>query len=318
MRNYLLKAGVSTNPYQFFGILFIASMIISGLIYSVLSPFLQFDNSLAVLAAAFGTFAGVAFVLIAIIIAVIFFYLDMLIYSKTRQIERILPEYLQAVSTNVKSGLSFEYALWYAIKPKFGVLALEMHYLLKKVMTGYELSDALDSFAVKYNSPIIRRTFNLLGGEIESGGKISHIIDTVIKNLKNNQKMKAEMAASAITYIIFIGSIVIIISPVLFALSYNLLTFITSFIAKISASSAGIADAPFKIAAGAVDLGEFRIFSIFAVVLVAFLSSMIVSIIEKGTIRSGLKYIPIFVVFALISYGLFSFVLSKLFSGIVI
>jgi len=316
LRSYLLKAGVSSSPYTFFGVLFFIALGLAGIFYAIISPYIQPENPLLQFILVFVVFTGLAFFFVAMVIGIMYFYLDTQVFIRTRRIEEILPEYLQLVSTNVKSGLSFEYALWYAIKPKFGVLSLEMHFVLKKVMTGYELADALEDFASKYDSPIIRRSFHLLIGEIESGGKIGYIIDSVVKNLKNNQKMKAEMAASAVTYIIFIGAIVIIISPVLFALSYNLLSFITAFVTKIAASGAASSGGPFQISAGSLDLGEFRIFSFSAVIVVSLLSSMIVSIIEKGTIRAGLKYIPIFTISSVISYILFTIILTALFSGI--
>jgi Flp pilus assembly protein TadB len=316
LREYLAKAGLHSEPHYQIGVVSVASFVVSALIYTLfVTPRLVGLDILSTIMYSFLSFTIISLVIIGFAFLVIYFYIDLLIYSRVREIEEILPDYLQLVSTNVKSGLSFEYALWYAIKPKFGVLAVEMQFVLKKVMTGYELTDALVEFSKKYNSPTLQRTVHLLIGELDSGGKISHILDSVVTNLKNNQKMRAEMAASAITYIIFIGSIVVVIAPVLFALSYNLLGFIDSFVTKIAASG-GLSDSAFKISPGAISLSEFRIFSAVAIGVISVLSSMIVAIIERGDVRAGLKYIPIFLVGAGLCYFLATVILTTLFGGI--
>jgi hypothetical protein len=254
--------------------------------------------------------------LIGAIITIIYFSLDLVIYKRTSNIEVILPDYLQLVSTNIKSGMSFEKSLWFAIKPRFGVLGGEMEMVLKRVMTGHDLGDALLEFSEKYESPMLRRSMSLLVGELESGGKISHIIDSLVVNLKNNQKLKAEMAASVIAYMIFIGAIVIFISPALFALSYHLLSFMDAFISKLTLANTSQSAIPIPFKSGVIKLDEFQKFSMTAVMLVAILSSMIVSIIEKGNIKGGLKYIPIFTIGSIFCYFMFMLILNAIFGGI--
>ncbi|HLP79064.1 MAG TPA: type II secretion system F family protein [Acidobacteriota bacterium] len=316
LREYLLKAGISDEPYSFFGGLFFAAMFLTSLAYlGLVYPQLDPENTVYFFLGTFVSFAGIGLILVTFCTAVIYLYLDLVIYRRTGIIEQILPDYLQLVSTNLKSGLPFDRALWMAIKPRFGVLAVEMELVLKRVMTGHDLSDALVEFSMKYESPMVRRAMNLIVGELDSGGKISHIIDGLVTNLKNNQKLKAEMAASVITYMIFIGAIVIVISPALFALSYHLLNFMDTFVLKLSESGAS-ANSPINIRAGSIDVGRFKDFSTWAVVVVSILSSMIVSIIERGNIKSGLKYIPIFLIGSLFCYYIFSLILQSIFGGI--
>ncbi len=247
IREYLLKAGMLTDPFPFFGAMFFTSIFITSILYLILVyGWLQPYNILIFFLGSFISFTAIALLIITIFVTIIYFYLDLIIYQRTSAIEVILPDYLQLVSTNVKSGMSFEKSLWFAIKPRFGILAAEMEMVLKRVMTGHDLGDAITEFADKYNSPMLRRAMNLLVGELESGGKISHIIDGLVANLKNNQKLKAEMSASVITYMIFIGAIVIVISPALFALSYHLLGFMDAFVSKLSTSGSSNIPIPFK------------------------------------------------------------------------
>ncbi|RME57355.1 MAG: hypothetical protein D6780_08555, partial [Candidatus Dadabacteria bacterium] len=73
----------------------------------------------------------------------IYFFLDLRIYTRTRDLELILPDFLEEVSSNLKGGMSFEKALWSSIKPRFGVLSHEIALAGKKVMTGHDIEDAL-------------------------------------------------------------------------------------------------------------------------------------------------------------------------------
>lgn len=320
IREYLKKAGILSDPFPFFGGLFFVSMFVTGILYlSLAYEWLQsYGNLLIFFIGSFTAFFIIAMVIIGAIMTIIYFYLDLIIYQRTAAIEAILPDYLQLVSTNVKSGMSFEKSLWFAIKPRFGILAAEMEMVLKRVMTGHDLGDALTEFANKYDSPMLGRAMNLLVGELESGGQISHIVDSLVANLKNNQKLKAEMSASVITYMIFIGAIVIFISPALFALSYHLLSFMGEFIAKVAGSEGATSAIPIPFKADIIRPEEFRQFSLIAVILVATLSSMIVSIIEKGNIKGGIKYIPIFVAGSVFCYFVFMIILNAVFGGIAV
>jgi pilus assembly protein TadC len=227
-----------------------------------------------------------------------YFYLDVVIFNRTKKMEDVLADFLQEVSSNLKGGLAFEKSLWVAIKPRFGVLANEIALAAKKVMTGTDVDISLNEFANKYNSPMLKRSMELIVSEIQSGGKVADIIDKVVENLKKTKALKDEMTASVLTYIIFIGAIVIFISPMLFALAYNLLIVISKVAALLATTAASGATPGLLSNVGNINVNkdDFIWFSRIALGVIAFFSSMIVSIIEKGNIQSGVKYIPLFII----------------------
>jgi len=230
--------------------------------------------------------------------------------------EEMLPDFLQVVSSNLKGGMSFENALLGSIKPRFSVLANEMAEVSKKVMTGHDIGEALSDLGHKYNSPMLRRTIDLMITELEGGGEVANLIDRIVDDLKEIKVLKEEISASAIAYMIFISAIVIVIAPLLFSLSFNLLIVILNFVSKLSAVTANVDALPFSVSETAVNPIHFRNFSIAAIVVISLFSSLIVSIVEKGNIRAGLKYIPIFVFGSLIMYFIFMKILSLVFSGL--
>ncbi|MGM5480713.1 MAG: hypothetical protein ACQESC_04610, partial [Nanobdellota archaeon] len=66
-----------------------------------------------------------------------------------------------------------------------------------------------------------------------------------------------------------------------------------------------------------IDVDDFKRFSIMALATIGICSSMIISIIEKGDIKGGLKYIPAFTVSSIILYFIFMIVLQAVFGGVI-
>ncbi|MCA9478305.1 MAG: type II secretion system F family protein [Nanoarchaeota archaeon] len=318
LRKYLLTAGYLDVPYNFFGVLFILSAAITYLIFILLLyPTVQGEGLVKVFLTSFFGWAIIQALILLTVFVGIYFFLNLKIYKRTKIIESHLADFLIFVSTNLKGGLSLEQSLWAAIRPEFELLAQEMTIVSKRVMTGNDLTEALGEFVEKYNSQTLKSNMGIIIGEIESGGKLVKVIDKVIATLKKSKALQDEMAASTVTYIIFIGVVVVLISPALFALSFQLLNIVIGFTQSIGASlsgSGGLIPINFNVQ---VDQADFKRFSILAIAAISICSSMIVSIIEKGDIKGGLKYIPGFTVTSLSLYFLFMFLLNLAFGGLV-
>lgn len=318
IRSYVMKAGFDEVPYRSFGILFFIGAFLNIPIFLLL----VYNNIKRMNPVAIGVYSFLLWVLLQLIvtftlIAILYFSYNIKIYKRTQELEDKLPDYLTLVSTNLKGGLSFEKSLWASIKPEFGILAREITIVSKKVVTGNDVSEALVEFSNKYDSPILKRSINLLIGEIESGGKVTEIIDKIIENLRKTRALKAEMAAATVSYMIFIGVIVTMIAPGLFALSAQLLKIIIGFTSTLSGTSAASSPLPVSFGSVSIKPENFRIFSILALSTIAIFSSMIISIIEKGSIRGGIKYVPAFLFASIIVYLVLSAVLEGVFSGII-
>jgi len=112
------------------------------------------------------------------------------IYSRTKKIESIFPEYLNLVSQNLKGGVPFERSLWLSVAPDFKVLKDEMYVVAKKVTAGQDLDEALGEFSDKYDSLTVRNSFVLIVEGIKGGGKIAHIVDQIVAELENTKELK--------------------------------------------------------------------------------------------------------------------------------
>lgn len=323
LRTYLLKAGIFNVPYKFFGALFYLTALITGIIYIFYAyPFLSNYSQLILLGASAASWFIIQISFAVLFILLIYFYLDLKIYLRTKSMEELLPDFLQVVSSNLKGGMSFESAILAAIKPRFSILANEMAEVAKKVMTGHEIGTALSELGKKYNSPMLKRTIDLMVTELESGGEIASMIDGIVKNIKKTKELKEEISASVIAYTIFIASIVIVIAPLLFALSFHLLNIILSFVTRLGGAGSGAASVigglTISVGRSATNPDDFKYFSLAALAVIALFSSMIVSIVEKGNIKGGLKYIPIFLIGSTVMYFIMIKFLGFIFKGIVV
>lgn len=317
LRLYLLKAGINKVPYTFFTILFFITALITFFIFvGFVYPLLIAGRPiLFIFIFSFVFWLVIQAIIIALFFLSVYFYFNVKIFKRTMLIEKYLPDFLTLVSTNIKGGLSLEQAMWASIRPEFELMSEEMTLVSKRVMTGDDLVESLDEFANKYDSPNLQKNLQLIVGEIRSGGKIVQVIDKIIVNLKKSKSLKQEMAASTVSYIIFIGAIVIVISPALFALSYQLLNIIISFTSSIGSSfSSSTIGLNLNFDAD-VDTESFRRFSVIALMTISVGASIIISIIEKGDFRNGLKYIPIFAFSSVVFYLIFMAVISSIFGG---
>lgn len=317
LRSYMLKAGFNEVPYRFFGLLFYFSALITTLLFVIfIFPYIKRFSLFEIYIYSFLSWSVVQLFFATLFILLVYFYLDLKIYYRTKKMEDQLPDFLQVLSANLKGGMTFEKALWSAVKPRFNILGSEMAKASKKVMTGYDVSKALIELADKYDSLMLMRTVDLMISEVESGGNVAELIDKLVDNLKETKVLKDEMSASAIAYVIFISVIVVVISPLLFALSFHLLKVFISFIDKLSIATQNVHTLPFLFSKVNINPQDFRIFSLVAIFVISLFSSMIVSIVEKGDMKGGLKYIPIYVFGSIAFYLFFMKVLDILFVGI--
>ena len=318
LRKYLFKAGFNEVPYKFFGLLFYVSALITTVLYIVfLYPHFKKLSLFEIYTYSFLGWFAVQLFFATLFILLVYFYLDLKIFYRTKKMEEELPDFMQVLSSNLKGGMTFESALWAAVKPRFGILGSEMAKTSKKVMTGYEVSKALTEMSEKYDSLMLSRTVDLMISELESGGNIAQLLDRIVENLKDVKELKDEMSASAIAYIIFISVIVVVISPLLFALSFHLLNLILKFVGQLASASQRASNIPFLFSQVNIHPKDFKSFSIISIVIISFFSSLIVSIVEKGDIKSGVKYIPIYTFGSLLMYLFFTKIFGILFSGII-
>ncbi len=318
LKFYLPKAGIFMESDAFFRILFIITTALNivltisfiwyfmtyrgfGILYILLMLFLLWTVGFVI--SFFIVWAGA------------FFYIDVMMFRRRVEIEKVLPDFLLLTASNIKAGMTIDQALWYAVRPRFGVLAHEIEIVAKETMTGEDLKKALHKFARKYDSPVLSRTISLITEGIDAGGKMGDLLTKIATNLQESDLVRKEMAANVTTYIIFITFATIIAAPFLFALSTQMIDVVTGLTSSIDLTQATGLSAPVKVGTGGIEIGDFRVFVFVTMALGSFISAMIISVIKNGTVKQGLGYIPAFIAVSFMVYIVANFLLGSVFSG---
>ena len=240
---------------------------------------------------------------------VIYFYLEMRIYNRRKELEDVLPDFLQLTSANISAGMPIDRALWLAIRPSFGVLAKEIEDVAKATISGEDLQTSLQKLVHRYDSVLLKRSVSIILEGLESGGELADLLNKISLNIQEIKIMKKEMAANVTTYAIFISFASVAVAPILFALATQLIEVIISITGNMDLSSSTLA------LGGEIspDLTQnFLIYSYLMLAITAGMSAAIISAIRYGNVRDGIRNIPIYIVISFAIFSVANFVLGNM------
>lgn len=232
-------------------------------------------------------------------------FLDLRIYSRRKQVEEVLADFLLLTSSNVRAGMTIDKALWYAVRPRFGVLAKEIEVVAKKTLSGEDLEKALKEFSESYDSPLLKRSISLLVEGLNAGGEIGHLLNNIALNIQETNLLRQEMAANVTTYALFINFATLFAAPFLFALAGEILKVVTKLGSSINLDTSELQNAggfTFSFSGATLTYNDFFIFAILVLTLTTIMSNVIVSTIKKGDAKEAIMSLPINIG---ISLGLF-------------
>ncbi|MBI2542060.1 type II secretion system F family protein [Candidatus Woesearchaeota archaeon] len=317
IKDYIGRAGIEINTQKLFKLFFntavFVNLAISGWLIYYFST--HYGISWGTIAASMFVLWVLIFVLLIFAMWIVFYIsVDLKIFKRKVDIEEVLPDFLQLTASNINAGMTIDRALWYAVRPRFGVLAKEIETVAKETMGGVDLKVALERFASRYDSVILKRSISMLNESIEAGGKIGDLLNRIAANIQEQKAMIKEMSANVTTYVIFITFATVVAAPFLFALSEVLIEVVKKLGSSFGetsnvASSVGLA---LSFSGTGVSQSDFRIFAIVSLVLTSFFSAMMISTIKKGNVKSGIRYIPIFIAISLTLYFIAQGLASKL------
>ncbi len=317
LKAYIERAGLDVDPQKLFGIFFNAAVLINLLASAYLIYYFSVTYGITWGTVAVSMFVLWVFAFVLLIFALwIVFYItvDLKIFRRKVDIEEVLPDFLQLTASNIKAGMTVDKALWFAVRPRFGVLAKEIETVAKETMSGADLKFALQKFAGRYDSVILKRAVSMLNEGIEAGGEIGDLLNRIAMNIQEQKSLMKDMSANVTTYVIFITFASVVAAPFLFALSGVLIGVVQNLGSALggATSAASTVGIPLKFSGTGVSQSDFKIFASFSIVITSFFSAIMISTIKKGNAKSGVKYIPIFIAVSLTLYFVAQIVAGKL------
>lgn len=271
-----LSAAIALNAYVFLGFPFIASFAVT-----------------------FALFAGG-----------ILFWISSVAESEGRFVERILPDALQLIASNIKAGLTTERALFVSARPEFGPLSKELEETSKRIMSGERMERALLEIPKKIKSKILERTIWLVTQGIKSGGQIADLLIQLSNDLREENALKAEIGANISMYLMLIFFSAAFGAPLLFGVSSYIVGVMSEQTSRISVQPEQIqqytARSPALKLIGLPKVEIKEEFIVFFAQITLFFTclfaALILGVIGSGSEKNGIRYLPIMLA---IAYALF-------------
>ena len=237
---------------------------------------------------------------------------------RSRFVETILPDALQLVAANIKSGFIPSRALVLSARKEFGPLSDAIKNVGKEMMTGKSLQESMGEMTKTIKSEVLETTVTLVTKGVRAGGQLVSLFEETAIDIRRKEAIKKEVRANIMMYAIFIGFAGCAGAPVLYALSGFLVGTISKLGGMVSVPAEATAKMPLKMNFGIGISPDFLyIFSIAAILITTVFGGVIIGLISSGKEKDGIKYIPMLAIAALAVFFIAGFLINMMFEGLI-
>jgi hypothetical protein len=314
IKKYINYAGFTISPGKYAGF-----CLIYGILLGISIAFTVYMFNLTL----FGLTTGklmIVFGLASFLIFEAFMHSMLIVVSDkiANFTDDILPDALRLISANIRSGFTPDRALLLSARPEFGPLEKQIIKTAKLTFSGQPLEDALQTMPKNINSSALKRSVDLLVEGIQRGGNIANLLDGLSDDIRQTKILKKEVQAFVMMYAIFIFFAAGIGAPLLYGISSFLVETMKEIGGTVDVSTALPGSMKFMAFTGIkVETQFLMLYMISALTVTSIFGGLIMGLIQSGTEKAGLKYIPI--LFGL-SVGIFFLVrmfVTRIFGAIV-
>lgn len=295
----MIYAHLKIDPLRFIGF-----TLVFGLAFSLALGFLL--NQI------FGWNFLISFIVTLIVFEIFMYFLLVLqADAKAKFVESVLPDALQLMASNLRSGLTTDRALLLSSRPEFGLFKDEIDIVGKEIATGKEVSTALSDMTKRIKSKTFDRAIGLIVSGLKSGGELAALLENTASDLRNQILIDKKVRSSVHMYVIFVFIAVGIGAPLLFGLSSFLVEVMKTNLSNIDVPEQVLRSTAISISVTSVTISTKFIMGYILSFLIAtsILGGFIVGLIDKGSEKAGAKMIPLLIV---LSLGVFFLVRTAL------
>jgi flagellar protein FlaJ len=278
----LVYADLNIAPEKFITLSFLYSFSISILLFSLVFVGMSFGYLIAILC-----FFVIEFIINLIIV--------LIGDRRGSYAETVLPDALQLMSANIRSGLTPDKALLFAARPEFGVLEKQIKLAASKAVAGESIEESLLSLGNKIKSRIITRTFTLIVEGMKKGGEIASLLEQTADDIRDLKMLKKEVSAQVGMYTILIFIAIGFATPLLFAFSTHLVATMSAISSTIAVpqSASYTALGPLQLSIVHISSDFLKTYSLITLTFTAIFGSLLIGMLQEGKEKAGVKYIPI-------------------------
>lgn len=240
---------------------------------------------------------------------------------RARYIEDMLPDVLQTTSANLRAGMPLAIAFWQSAPKEVGPMAEEIHRVSSEIFAGKSFVEAISEMSERVNSAILRRVASLIAEGVRGGGNIADLLDSIAENLRNMKNIRDESSAKVKGYYASILFGIAIGTPLLLALSLNLIGSIylmstqfrgyqipTTAITKVPLASLIIG---FIEGGGRIDVSVLEIYAYLVIVSSSIFGGILVSVVIHGKEIKFVKYSIPLLILSLVLFFIFKALVSS-------
>lgn len=254
----------------------------------------------------------------------IYYWLNQISGNEGKVVEKNMPDVLELIASNIKSGLTAERALFTSARPEFGALSEELKNASKEIMSGERIENALMALPQKIKSKSLERTIWLLVQGIKSGGEIADLLLQLGSDLREENSMNEEISANISMYVILIFAAALLGAPLLFGINSLIVGTIIEQTGSVNISPQQMEEYSSMSTVGrfmglpTINITESFIimFSILALIVTAIFASFTIGAMAAGSEKEGIKYIPIMLIGSIGLFFAVRIVLGGLLGGI--
>ncbi|MFH1376140.1 MAG: type II secretion system F family protein [Candidatus Woesearchaeota archaeon] len=297
------------DPEMYLGFIIISTLFISiilafilGTIYSAIPPIFSW----------IGIFIILQFL--------VYLPINMRIDAIAKNVESVLPDALQVMSSNLRAGLTIDQALLTSAKPEFGIFGIEMNRIGKEITTGKEITISLMDSTKRINSEKYQKSMALIVSGLRSGGRLAELLSQTSDNLRKQRLVDEKIRSNVMMYVIFIFAAIAIGAPILFGLSTFLVSVLNDVFGQVdipdSAATSRLSLPMVSFSSMAVDESFILTYSIITLLISSIMGSLIIGLIAKGKVKYGVKYILPLSILSLVVFFIVRLIIGKFMGGL--
>lgn len=138
--------------------------------------------------------------------------------NRKREVEEHLPDFLREISSSTSSGMTVFDSIKSAADGDYGRLTPELKIMAAQLSWGISVSEALNNFAERINTPSVKRIVVTINKALEIGGNTSMVFEAAAREIDQTkiveQQRRSEMSMYSIvifiSFFVFLAVILII------------------------------------------------------------------------------------------------------------
>jgi flagellar protein FlaJ len=237
--------------------------------------------------------------------------------SKILKLEERLADFLRDLAESSRSGQTLHEAIYTASGGEYGELLPEIQQMSVQISWGVSATEALERFAQRVNTPLVKRAVTLINEASSAGGDVSKVLEAAANDTKELQMLNRERKIQMSLYVavIFVSFMVFLVVILIVYATFVPQMKLNAVQQEMKQESGdeeegglGAAQTGASFSPVGVDFDGIKLVFIFAALVHAIGDGVVAGLMGSGRITDGLKFsfvmvIIVFVIFVFMMPG---------------